>query len=261
MSEANNEQTVEPTTAPETPAQNPGSLIANTPAPTETQTDPAKPVDPNAPKLLAGKYKDVEALEKAHKELESKLGKQAVIPETYEVDATLQKHELTFKDDADREARLTPALTKMKEAKFTQAQVDIAMEIYAAQVKANQQTVAQYGPPTDPQKEVATVQKAWGDEAPSRFAALGKFMESLPKEVRTAPLENTAAGVEMLYEMMIAKRGPEFIKDVGSASAGPSKAALAEVVSHPDYYLPGARGDAKRAEAARISEALDKMRK
>src|SRR5690348_8808916 len=78
-----------------------GSAPVDTPTTAEaTEDKTADATDPARPEWLKDKYQTVEEQAKAYLDLEKKLGEG--VPETYDVDATLQEIGLAWIDDAQQ---------------------------------------------------------------------------------------------------------------------------------------------------------------
>jgi hypothetical protein len=214
--------------------------------------------DPNAkPELIAGKYKTVEDLVKAHKELETKLGKGPEVPESYELEE-ITKAGITLGD----EAQTAEVVKMMKDAGFTQDQVSKLGPLAAHSARLNFDKGIDFAmkalgnDPEHLETQVAQLRKDWGDSFDTRFKAVQDFAEKFPAELWHMPLKNSALGWALAERFMQEHAGPHFATDVSVNSDGANK--LNEIVADPEYYRQTARGESLRKQAAEISARMSR---
>lgn len=193
--------------------------------------------------LLAGRYKDVGELEKAYKELQGQFTKLTQVPEKYEVEPVFKEQGLAWKD-AQQEAHVTDAF---KSLRLSNEQAAGALKLYK---EAMSDVLAQYGPPTNPVVERATLERNWGDQVGPRTAELKDFVKTLPKEV-SIPLIRSAAGMEALWALRNAKLSPTVVKETKSGMDVQSmRAELNKLAGDPKYYSdPTLRAKAEKLAA------------
>jgi hypothetical protein len=234
------------------------SGTTDTTEPTKTETTPQNQTDPNAkPQLIAGKYKTQDDLIKAHKELESKLGKLSATPETYEIsdDLAAQVGVAWASDEQKAET-----ITALKAAGLRQEQFEHLLPIYAQRVN---EEISRRIHVVDHAAETDTLKQEWGSNFDSNLKEIGEFAKTLPPELIRAPLHHSAAGMKLLHQMMQEKRGPELINnnDSGSASVVSLNARLEEIVGDPNYGTNSAQGEKLQREAYEISKRISSGRR
>lgn len=215
--------------------------------------------DPNAkPELIAGKYKTVDDLVKAHKELETKLGKGPEVPETYEFEE-ITKAGITLGDEAQQ----AEVVKMFKDLGFTQEQVNKLPALAQHAGKINFDAGIEFAKKAlgnDPEfqdAQIGLLRKDWGDSFDARFKAVQEFSSKFPTELWDMPLKNSALGWALAERYMQEHAGPNFAS-TDTATTDNSKARLDQIVADPDYYRQGAKGDQLRREAADISARMNR---
>lgn len=217
---------------------------ATTTETTETTTD--------KPTLIAGKYKTQDDLVKAHKELESKLGKLSATPESYELsDEIVEATGLNWTSDEQK----ADTYEVLKDIGLRQDQFEKLMPLYAQRVN---EEIGRRIHIVDDAVEQTSLKKEWGSDFDSNLKEVGEFAKTLPRELVMAPLHHSAAGMKLLHQMMTEKRGPALISnnDSGPANRGSLQARLEEIVADPAYGTNTAQGEKLQQEAYNLSKRI-----
>ncbi|WP_020695440.1 hypothetical protein [Reyranella massiliensis] len=253
-----------PVSAPtETKPAAPRSILSIPQKTEEAPTDEGEA--PSEPKLLAGKYKNQEELEKGYLELEKSKRNGAQVPETYSFDELTKDSGIVFEND-EQKGQFSAFF---KEAGFSQEQIDkskpaikqfaenVARQAVAAkEVEIQSDALKALNLPSNPSGEVAKLRAKYGDK-------LDPMMESIQAWAKDKPYiwhaAMTADGFNALvYPAWKAAMGPDFNIDTDAGGADPIqlKASLGEITRNPAYVRPGSEGDRLRAEADKIAKRL-----
>lgn len=236
--------------------------------------------------LLAGKYKSVEDLEKAYKELQSKLGGKTPEPTTDDVDpeegeddgeeeapvanarelygeaigSRLEEANVDFQSMSERwsqSGRLEDAdYTQLEGAGFTRDMVDAYLAGLSYRAEQDSQLTV---------KEITAIKQEYGGDA--AYAAMIEWAAAnLPKEetdafnqvVNTQPLNVAKLAIAGLHAKYIAAEGrePKLISGRTAAKSGDkfeSTAQLVEAMKDPRYSTDPAYRKKVEAKLARSS--------
>ena len=190
----------------------------------------------------------IDEIIKSNGELEKALHSRA--PESYEVNDVLEENNLTWESDEQEE--------EVKELfKTHRISNDAAKAIIDVYGKRVTQMVEQYGSPYDLEQEMNSLRSTWGNNTDGRLKELNEFVETsnLPPEVfSTSPLK-TAAGMQLLYDMMRNKRGVN-VMQTAEVQVTDLETQLHEVMNNPLYFVQSAEGDKVRKNASQLSQQI-----
>jgi len=259
MTEENNnteQQPVEQTTeqAQETQTTQPENLLEQTQATTQAQTEAN--TDAERPQWLPEKFKTPEDFAKSYSELEKKIGTQPKAPEEYDY-GFVGDMGLQMSDEQQKEAT-----TVFKNYGLTQEQMKGMMALYSDSVRQLQEQMA--GPNIDTAKEQQSIKDVWADKYDARIEATRTFARNLKAETLAAPLASTAEGLQILYDAMQFRNGPNPLNTQGTTQSV-TRASLLEqargMMADPKYKLPQGDpvGDAHRNEMYRLYQQMERI--
>ena len=194
----------------------------------------------------------IDEIIKSNGELEKALHSRA--PESYEVNDVLEENNLAWENEEQEE--------EVKELfKTHRISNDAAKAIIDVYGKRVTQMMEQYGSPSDLDKEMTALRSTWGNNTDMRLKELNEFVESsnLPPEVfSTSPLK-TAAGMQLLYDMMKNTRGPNVMR-TAEVQVTDLETQLHEVMNNPLYFVQNAEGNKVRKNASDLSQQIAQKR-
>ena len=185
---------------------------------------------------------------KSNGELEKALHSRA--PETYEIDDVLEEQNLTWESE-EQEAEIKELFKSHKISN------DAAKEIIEVNGKRDTQMMEQFGSPYDLEQEMETLRGSWGNNTDTRLQEISDYVENaqLPPEVfSTSPLKS-AAGIQLLYEMMRNTKGPNVMRTAEVPVAN-LETQLSELMNNPLYFVQNAEGDKVRSQASKLSAQI-----
>lgn len=255
-----------PKAAPKSKERSLLTLNKDTPA-TEGDT-PADPATTDKPAFVMPEKmqgKTAEEIAEMYVNLEkTKAGKPAEIPEAYNFDS-LKEAGLTIYD----EQHGTETTEMLKELGLSQDQVNKAIPHWKKQAErlgkeafeAGKKAVyaEEFGDAPNWDAQVAAINQEWGTEARAKVAAITKFAETLPAEVRDWPLNASAAGLKILERLMAEADGPQIITDTSSNDPVSLEAKLNQIITSDRYKKPGPQRAAAIAEVDRIAAQIAKL--
>jgi hypothetical protein len=187
------------------------------------------------------KYKTPEDLAKAYENLEKKFheSRQAV-PEQYDLKSAFETAGYSWAD-ADSEAvmqEFEPILAELKEDGFTQAQLNRTLKLAREKIEAELERI--YPTPQREAEQQKLMQK-WGAETPERARkAIDTFKQKFGDTVASAPLWQTAEGIEFMEKALAALGKAVPLTNTNSvtpkASAAEIRAQMEELAGSKDYY-------------------------
>ncbi|MDC1214261.1 hypothetical protein N8000_07320 [Rhodospirillales bacterium] len=190
----------------------------------------------------------IDEIIKSNGELEKALHSRA--PDTYEIDEVLKENNLTWESEEQED--------EIKELfKTHRISNDAAKEIIQVYGKRVTQMVEQFGSPYDLDTEMTSLRTTWGNNTDARLKELNEFVETsnLPPEVfSTSPLK-TAAGMQLLYDMMKNTKGPNVMRNA-EVPVSDLETQLHEVMNNPLYFVQSAEGDKVRKNATQLSQQI-----
>lgn len=222
------------------------------------ETAEAQPTTDTAqrPDWLPEKFKTPEDFAKSYSELEKKIGTQPKAPDEYDY-AFVKDMGLTMSDEQQKEATEV-----FRNYGLTQDQMRGMMALYSDSVQQLQQQMA--GPNIDSNKEMQTIKDVWANQYDARIEATRNFAKNLNADTLAAPLASTAEGLQILYDAMQYRRGPNPMSDATTTSAVTRTQLLAqarEMMQDPKYKLPEGDpvGNAHRNEIYRLYQQMERM--
>ena len=257
MTEENNnteQQPVEQTTEQTTPQAQPENLLEQTQAQTEANTETA--TDAERPQWLPEKFKTPEDFAKSYAELEKKIGTQPKAPDTYDY-GFVGDMGLTMTDEQQKEATAV-----FKNYGLTQEQMKGMMALYSDSVQQLQEQMA--GPNIDTAKEQQSIKDVWADKYDARIEATRNFAKNLKAETLAAPLASTAEGLQIMYDAMQFRNGPNPLNTQGTTESITRTTLLEQaraMMADPKYKLPQGDpvGDAHRNEMYRLYQQMERL--
>ena len=252
MSEQNETQTpnetVEQQPQEQTQSQ-PNNLLDTAPAETEA------PADAERPQWLPEKFKTPEDFAKSYSELEKKIGSVEKAPDEYDY-GFVKDMGLQMDEQQQKEANEV-----FRSYGLTQKQMKGMMALYSDSVRQLQENMQ--GPQIDSEREMQSVKDAWAKEYDTKIEATRNFAKNLNANTLAAPLASTAEGLQILYDAMQYRNGPNPMAQ-GTASQVSRTSLLEqarEMMKDSKYKLPQGDpvGDAHRSEIYRLYQQMERM--
>jgi len=189
---------------------------------------------------------------KSNNELEKALHSRA--PESYELDDVLQEYNLAW----ESEEQETEVRDLFKAHRISN---DAAKEIISVYGKRITHMMEQFGTPYNLDTEMETLRSAWGGNTDARLQEISEFVEkgNMPKEVFTTSPLKTAAGIQLLYDMMKNTRGPNVMRSADVPVAD-LETQLSQLMNNPLYFVQNAEGDKVRKAASELSHKIAEKR-
>lgn len=229
------------------------SADTQTEAPVETDAS----TDSARPEWLPEKFKTAEDFAKSYKELETKISEQPRAPESYDFSYAPEMG-IEMNEQQTKEAN-----DMFKQYNLTQEQAKGMLSLYADSMKAFADQYTQSQVTVDADVEQGTLKNTWGREYEQKMGSLRNFSKTLKQDTLNAPLANTAEGLQILYDAMAYRNGPNPIADAPQAqtTALAIREKINEVRKSAEYNLPQGDplGEAKRAEMYQLYQQLERM--
>ena len=207
------------------------------------------------PQWLPEKFKTPEDFAKSYTELEKKIGAQPKAPDEYDYEF-VKDMGLTMTDEQQKEANAV-----FKQYNLTQEQMKGMMALYSDSV--NQLQEQMQGPQIDSQKEMQSIKDVWANNYEQRIEATRSFAKNLNANTLAAPLASTAEGLQILYDAMQYRNGPNPMQN--TATSAVTRTSLLEqaraMMQDPKYKLPEGDpvGNAHRNEIYRLYQQMERM--
>ena len=241
------------------PAEQQDQNLLNQSADTQTET----PVETDAstdsvrPEWLPEKFKTAEDFAKSYKELETKISDQPKAPESYDFSYAPEMG-IEMNEQQTKEAN-----DMFKQYNLTQEQAKGMLSLYADSMKAFADQYTQSQVTVDADVEQNQLKNTWGREYEQKMGSLRNFSKTLKQETVNAPLANTAEGLQILYDAMAYRNGPNPIADAptSQATALSIREKINDIRKSAEYNLPQGDplGEAKRAEMYQLYQQLERM--
>jgi hypothetical protein len=185
---------------------------------------------------------------KSNSELEKTLHSRA--PDSYDFQNVFEEHNLVWEND-EQEQEVT---AMFKEHRISNDAANAILQMYGTRINA---MIESYGSPYNQQEELGKLQSAWGSNTDSRLQEVADYLEQegIPAEVyQTSPLKS-AAGMQMLYNMIKNTQGPRVLR-TDEMPVGDMETQLTELINNPLYYVQNAEGDKVRKKATELSNRI-----
>ena len=206
-------------------------------APVEAPAEPTQDVKFGAhdPATVPEKFIDTDTGELKLQELinsniELEKSFHARAPEAYEFTEVFEQNNLAF-DNEEQEQEVSEVFKKHK---LSQDAVNDILGMYGARAT---QMMELLGPQIDKEQEMSSLKTEWGEQTDTRIAELREFVQQqgYPPEVyQHSPLQS-AAGLQMMYELMKNTQGPTVMRETVQPVED-LQARLQEVVANPSYH-------------------------
>ena len=249
-----NEQQATPEQAPIPQSEN---LLDNADTQTaDATTDATEQADGERPTWLPEKFKTPEDFAKSYSELEKKIGTQPKAPDEYDY-GFVKEMGLEMSEAQQKEANEV-----FRSYGLTQEQMKGMMALYSDSVQQLQQSMQ--GVQVDTAREQQQIKDVWANNYEQRIEATRNFAKNLNKDTLAAPLASTAEGLQILYDAMQYRNGPNPMQGNAQTSAVTRTQLLEKVKTMRDdakYQLPQGDpvGDAHRNEIYRLYQMMEKM--
>jgi hypothetical protein len=241
------------------PAEQQDQNLLNQSADTQTETpvETDRSTDSVRPEWLPEKFKTAEDFAKSYKELETKISDQPKAPDTYDFsfapDMGIEMNEQQTKEANDM----------FKQYNLTQEQAKGMLSLYSDSIKAFAEQYTQSQVTVDADVEQNQLKNTWGREYEQKMGSLRNFSKTLKQDTMNAPLANTAEGLQILYDAMAYRNGPNPIADAPTSQASmlSIREKINDIRKSAEYNLPQGDplGEAKRAEMYQLYQQLERM--
>lgn len=190
----------------------------------------------------------------------SKRGPTATVPESYDTKGLEEGAGIQFTDAAQREAVTgvfkeaglsNDQVTKLAPAAKALAETNFNLGKHAG---IDELVKKEFGSIPDRNTEFAKIQQAWGDQTEPNRNMVREYMQRHPEMF--LPRHWTAAGSEELLQLARNELGPNWIAESGPQTSQSAQSRLSALTRDPDYRSNSPKGEALRAEAARMSQQI-----